>query len=157
MHAGQRSMCGVIVVDTGRSRSTCHGHDAYIQDYCLICRHNFAFLYQLLNSNLFTHHMCSYKREASSQTYGPRVYFPSYYFQIYKTKNPKIPCCNLYLFLLYFAFYLSFVPISIRSHSCKWPWRDWQPLLLVECKCLLVCVRISETCLCLLLDWYLGS
>ena len=30
MHAGQRSMCGVIVVDAGKSRSTCHGRDAYI-------------------------------------------------------------------------------------------------------------------------------
>ena len=28
-------MCGVIVVDAGRSRSTCHGRDAYIIDYCL--------------------------------------------------------------------------------------------------------------------------
>ena len=28
-----RSMCGVIVVDAGRSRSTCHGRDAYIHDH----------------------------------------------------------------------------------------------------------------------------
>ena len=27
------SMCGVIVVDVGRSRSTCHGRDAYIHDH----------------------------------------------------------------------------------------------------------------------------
>ena len=27
-----RSMCGVIVVDAGRSRSTCHERDAYIHD-----------------------------------------------------------------------------------------------------------------------------
>ena len=26
-------MCGVIVVDAGRSRSTCLGRDAYIHDY----------------------------------------------------------------------------------------------------------------------------
>ena len=31
-----RSMCGVIVVDAGRSRSTCHGRDAYIHDHALI-------------------------------------------------------------------------------------------------------------------------
>ena len=30
---GSRSMCGVIVVDAGRSRSTCHGRDAYIHDH----------------------------------------------------------------------------------------------------------------------------
>ena len=28
-----RLMCGVIVVDAGRSRSTCHGRDAYIHDH----------------------------------------------------------------------------------------------------------------------------
>ena len=30
---GSRSMCGVIVVDAGRSRSTCYGRDAYIHDH----------------------------------------------------------------------------------------------------------------------------
>ena len=52
-------MCGVIVVDAGRSRSTCHGRDAYIHDHCLRYRHNFALFYQLLNNNLFTHRMLS--------------------------------------------------------------------------------------------------
>ena len=28
-----RLMCGVIVVDAGRSRPTCHGRDAYIHDH----------------------------------------------------------------------------------------------------------------------------
>ena len=28
-----RSMCGVIGVDAGMSRSTCHGRDAYIHDH----------------------------------------------------------------------------------------------------------------------------
>ena len=28
-----RSMCGVIVVEAGWSRSTCHGRDAYIHDH----------------------------------------------------------------------------------------------------------------------------
>ena len=28
-----QSMCGVIVVDAGRSRSTYHGRDAYIHDH----------------------------------------------------------------------------------------------------------------------------
>ena len=71
-------MCGVIVVDAGRSRSTCHGRDAYIHDHCLRYRHNYALFYQLLNSNFITHRMFSFKREASSETYGPQVYFSSY-------------------------------------------------------------------------------
>ena len=72
-------MCGVIVVDAESFRSTCHWHDAYIHDHCLIYRHNFALFYQLLDSNLFTHrNTYAILREATSQTYGPRVYFPSY-------------------------------------------------------------------------------
>ena len=84
-------MCGVIVVDAETFRPTCHGRDAYIHDHCLRYHHNYAPFYQLLNSNLFTHRMLSFKREASSETYGPRGLFSIIYFQIYKTKNPKIP------------------------------------------------------------------
>ena len=61
-------MCGVIVVDVGRSRSTCLGRDAYIHD-------NYAQFCQLLNSNSFTHHrILMLLREATSETYGPQVY-----------------------------------------------------------------------------------
>ena len=45
--------------------------------YMIIPRysHNYAQLYQLLNSNLFTHHrILMLSREATSETYGPRVY-----------------------------------------------------------------------------------
>ena len=36
---------------------------------------NYALFYQLLNSNLFTHHrILMLLREATSETYGPRVY-----------------------------------------------------------------------------------
>ena len=48
-------MCGVIVVDAGRSRSTCIGRDAYIHDHCLGYRHDYLLFYQLPNSNLFSH------------------------------------------------------------------------------------------------------
>jgi len=50
-------MCGVIVVDAGRSRSTNVGRDAYIHDHCLGYRHNYLLFCQLPNSNLFTHCM----------------------------------------------------------------------------------------------------
>ena len=74
-------------------------------------------------------------REATSETYGPRVYLTSYKFPIYNSsllfmlqsllfnlynKNTK----NIYLI------------IFIRSHFCKWLWRDWQPLYHVGCKVL---------------------
>ena len=45
----------------------------------------------------------------------------------------------------------------MRSHSRKWPLRDWQPLYHVGCEdliCLCMCVGLERD---LLLDWYLGS
>ena len=45
--------------------------------YMIIPRytHNYDQFYQLLNSNLFTHHrIFMLLREATSETYGPRVY-----------------------------------------------------------------------------------
>ena len=89
--------------------------------------HNYAQFCQLLNSNLFTHRrILMLLREATSETYGPRVY--SHRINLYHF--------NLAL-LFYFAFYFSLcisiqkIPkiLSIRSHSRKWPWRDWQPLI----------------------------
>ena len=39
----------------------------------------YSLFYQLLDSNLFTHrNTYAILREATSETYGPRVYFPSY-------------------------------------------------------------------------------
>ena len=120
MHAEYWSMCGLIVVDADRSRSTCLGCDAYIHDHCLRYRHNYALFYQLLNSNLLTHRMLPFKREASSENYGPRVYILSYYFQIYKIKNTKIPCCNLFTFILFSTFtyvvYLSLLDLILASN-----------------------------------------
>ena len=77
-------MCGVIVVDAGRSQSACYGHDADVHDHFLRCHHNYALFYQLLGSNLFTHrNTYAILREASSETYGPRVYLLSYLLSIY--------------------------------------------------------------------------
>jgi hypothetical protein len=77
-------MCGVIVVDAGRSRSTNLGRDAYIHDHCLGYRHDYLLFYQLPNNNLSTHRMLFSMREASSEIYGPRVY------QNHITKTLKI-------------------------------------------------------------------
>ena len=71
---------------------------------------------------------------------------------------------NLALFLLYLLFFTLHLYtkntkniISIRSHSRKWPWRDWQPLYRVGCE-VLICLCMYGGLACgLLLDWYLGS
>ena len=63
--------------------------------YMIIPRYsqNYAQFCQLLNSNLFTHHrILMLSRKATSETYGPRVYLPSYYFPI----NLLFLFCNLY-------------------------------------------------------------
>ena len=46
--------------------------------------HNYAQFYQLLDSNSFTHrNTYAILREATSETYGPRVYLLSYKFPLY--------------------------------------------------------------------------
>ena len=72
MHDGQQSMCGVIVVES--FRSTCFGSDAYIHD------HRLDILITMLNSINCSTVIClptvilMLLREATSETYGPRVY-----------------------------------------------------------------------------------
>ena len=80
-----------------------------------IYSHNYALFYQLLDSNLFTHrNTYTILREATSETYGPRVYFPSYKFLIYFILQSL-------LFNLYHknTKNICLIIISIRSHSRK--------------------------------------
>ena len=91
--------------------------------------HNYAQLCQLLNSNLFTRRrILMLLREATTETYGPRVSFSSY-------QSPSLYYCFAFTLLLLYLLCISIpkIPkilfiISIRSHFRKWPWRDWQPL-----------------------------
>ena len=96
-------MCGVIVVDAGRSRSTCIGRDAYIHDHCLGYRHDYLLFYQLPNSNLSTHRMLFSMREASSENYGPRVYLN----HITKTLKILLPFSFISFILYFCSIYLS--------------------------------------------------
>ena len=142
-------MCGVIVVDAGRSRSTKLGRDAYIMIIAWI-RHNYLKFYQLPNSNLFTHRMLFFSREATSEIYGPRVYSLSYlssrsifirfYFEIYYSKNPKIPCCTFSLFILFCVIARSIYPIYYKTIYLL-PGREWQPLYASGCKYLFFVCR----------------
>ena len=77
-------MCGVIVVDAESFWSTNHGCDADIHDHCLGYRHDYLKFYQLPNSNLFTHHLLFFSREATSETYDPPdLFFIIFAFAIY--------------------------------------------------------------------------
>ena len=89
--------------------------------------HNYAQFCQLLNSNLFTHHkILMLLREATSETYGPRVY--SHHINLHHF-NLALLFTLLLIFTLNLYTKNTKNIISIRSHSCKWLWRDWQPLI----------------------------
>ena len=101
--------------------------------------HNYALFYQLLDSNLFTHRdTYAILREATSETFGPRGYFPSYKFPIYfilqsllsnlYNKNTK----NIYL------------TIFIRSHFCEWPEGIDTPFIALVARFLFVCVGVWD-------------
>ena len=117
--------------------------------YMIIPRysHNYAQFCQLLSSNLFTHRrILMLLREATSETYGPRVSFSSY-------QSPSLYYCFAFTLLLLYLLCI-FIPkipkilfiISIRSHFRKWPWRDWQPLsvLVALSYCFCVGTRYSS-------------
>jgi len=78
----------------------------------------------------------------------------------------SITLFTCFVFTLPFTFHFAsiyqkyqkyYIIISIRSHSRKWPWRDWQPLYRVGCKVLICLCRYEGLACSLLLDWYLGS
>ena len=89
--------------------------------------HNYAQFYQLLNNNLFTQRrILMLLREATSETYA------SGSILIISISITLILLCFFTLLLLFtLHIYTKNTKniISIRSHSSKWPWRDWQPLI----------------------------
>ena len=79
--------------------------------------------YQLPNSNLFTHRLLSFLREATSETYGPRVFFLIYFLAIYfsfaflfRSIKPKI---QKYFAALYFIcdLFIQSVTTFSRQHA----------------------------------------
>ena len=87
--------------------------------YMIIPRysHNYAQFYQLLNNNLFTHRrILMLLREATSETYGPRVY--SHHINLH-----HFYIILLFTLLLLFTLHLYTKNtkniLSIRSHSRK--------------------------------------
>ena len=70
----------------------------------------------MANSNSFTHHLLFFSTEATSETYGPRIFFLIYLLAIYfyfaflfRYIKPKIQkyLAAFYLYLFYLAFDLS--------------------------------------------------
>ena len=141
-------MCGVIVVDAGRSRSWCL--------YTWSCLDNLIIIRFSINCSTV---ICSPtvilmlswdKPLVKPMAPGSIFYHISFHLSF---------ICIFYfpIYIIKYQKYLSYHIISIRSHFRKWLWRDWQPLYCVGCEvlvCLCRCVGLLRS---LLLDWYLGS
>ena len=62
--------------------------------------HNYAQFYQLLNSNLFTHRrILMLLREATSETYGPRVY--SHHINLHHFNLALLLLCLYFLLCIF--------------------------------------------------------
>ena len=91
--------------------------------YMIIPRysHNYSLFYQLLDSNFFTHrNTYAILREATSETYGPRVYSPSYKFPIYFillsfTFNLYHKNTKKYLSYYYHLYQISLLQVAVKG------------------------------------------
>ena len=115
-------MCGVIVVDAGRTRSINLGRDAYVHDHCLGYRHNYLLFYQLPNSNFFTHRMLFSREKPLIKSMPPGSIFYHICFRIYflpllfsdllfqKPKNTLLHFFIIYFISRFIESYLSNLP-----------------------------------------------
>ena len=95
-----------------------------------------------------------FSREATSETYGPRVSFIMFTFAIYfplplflDLLNQKYK--NTLLQFIHSAIYLSYLPLLPHVICLSWatvPKRDWQPLLHVGLRVFVICVQVLFTC-----------
>ena len=151
-------MCGVIVVDAESFRSTWHGRDAYIHDHCLDILITMRFSINCSAVICSPTVIYAILREATSEIYGPRVYFTSYKFPIYNSSFLFILFCNLY-----FPIYTTKIPkISILLSLSDLTFASGRegidnPFIALVARFLIVCAGTRWLVRCLLLDWYLGS
>ena len=95
-------------------------------------------------------------REATSETYGPRVYFTSYKFPIYNSSLLFI--LESLLFNLYNKNTKNiYLIIFMRSHFCKCREAIDNPFIALVARFLIVCAGTRRLACSLLLDWYLSS
>ena len=102
-------MCGVIVVDTGRNRSTCVRRDTYINDHCLGYRCYYLLFYQLPNINLFTHCMLFSREKPLVKPMAPWSIFYHISFQ------STFIC--IFIFCIYIIKYQKYIYLIILSLS----------------------------------------
>ena len=119
--------------------------------------------YQLPNSNLFTHRLPSFSREATSEIYGPRVFFLVYLlcdlfyllflFRSIKPKIPKILCCTLFYLRSIISIYYNFLP-STRNFWRRTPKGIDNPFNTLGCEVLLFVCRGCLRCVAWFSYWF---
>ena len=103
--------------------------------------HNYSLFYQLLDSNLFTHqNTYAILREATSETYGPRVYSPSYKFPIYFTLQSLL---SIYIIKIPKIFILSLLSLSDLTFASGREGID-NPFIALVARFLFVCVGTRD-------------
>jgi hypothetical protein len=135
-------MGGVIVVDAGRSRSTCLGRDAYIHDHCHESVITMRFSINCPTVICLPTVCYVLEREASSENYGPRVYLK-------QKKKTKIYSLNFLYFYCLLQF--TYLPLQDLILACNEFKGVDNPLACVGCKYLLLCVQVLFTRLCMIL------
>ena len=103
--------------------------------------HNYALFYQLLDSNLSTHrNTYAILREATSETYAPRVYFSSYKFPIYFTLQSLF---SIYIIKIPKIFILSLLSLSDLTLVSEREGID-NPFIALVARFLFVCVGTRD-------------
>ena len=78
--------------------------------------------------------MLSFKREASSETYGPEVYFPC---RSINQKTQKISCYNFFNVLVIFYIYLYQIsPLQLTVKGLTTPLSSWVQVFDCLCRCI---------------------
>ena len=103
--------------------------------------HNYSLLYQLLDSNLFTHrNTYAILRETTSETYGPRVYFPSYKFPIYFTLQSLLSIYIIKISKIFILLSLSDLTLVSDREGID------NPFITLVARFLFVCVGMRDLC-----------
>ena len=84
----------------------------------------------------------SFKKEASSETYGPRVYFPSYIFISINQKKTKMPRWVLFIFILFYVLVIFYTylyqisPLQATVKGLTTPLSHWVQVFDCLCRCI---------------------
>ena len=109
--------------------------------------HNYAQFYQLLDSNSFTHrNTYAILREATSETYGPRIYSPSYKFPIYFTLQSLLSIFIIKIPKIFILLSLSDLTFPSGREGID------NPFIVLVSRFLFVCVGTRRFACSLLLD-----